>query len=82
MGKNQFIHLIKTALQAAKELGANVDPDKFKAFVDESNSMAGTVRPFDREVDQQLAALNDYAKRFGKLKPAKPSRSSGNQQFF
>ncbi len=82
MEKKQFIHVIKTALQAAKELGGKIDPDKFKAFVAESNSMAGTVRPFDREVEQQLADLNDYAKRFGKLKPAKTSRSSGNNQFF
>jgi len=66
----------------AQLVGPTVDPNKFKAFVADSNSMACTVRPFDREVEQKLSELNDYAKKFGKLRPAKPAHSSGNQVFY
>ena len=82
MEKKQFIHLIKTALQAAKELGANVDPDKFKSFVNEVNQKASTCRPFDYEVVQQINALNTYAKKLGITPSSKPVRSNGHAQFF
>lgn len=74
--KQQFVTVIKTAIQAAKELGSKVDHNKFKVFVSEVNNLAFTVKPFDREAEQQLSALNQFAQKLGISKPSKSVRSS------
>ncbi|MGY6278320.1 hypothetical protein [Methylomonas sp. MgM2] len=82
INKQNFVTLLKAALQAANELSEKLNRDTFKAFVAEANRMAAIVQPFDYEVVKQLNALNQHAKKLGITLSSKPVRSNGHAQFF